>query len=68
MSLEEDFNEIKSEVYFKITNYKRIKLILDLQQWQGETKAETELQHNMFVNLITTTVEPFNFVAHIFFD
>lgn len=43
MWLEEDFNEIKSEVYFKITNYKRIKLILDLQQWQGETKAETQV-------------------------
>lgn len=66
MCLEEDLNEIKSGVYFKITNYKRIKLIIDLQQWQGETNAETQVTTQYVCNLITTTVEPFNFVAHIF--
>lgn len=68
MCLEEDFNEIKSRVYFKITNYKRIKLIIDLQQWQGETKAETQVTTQNVCKLNNDCCETIQFCGTYIFD
>lgn len=68
MCLEEDFNEIKSRVYFKITNYKRIKLIIDLQQWQGETKAETQVTTQNVCKLNNDYCETIQFCGTYIFD
>lgn len=59
MCLEEDFNEIKSE---------GIKLIIDLQQWQGETKAETQVTTQYFCKLDNDYCGTIQFCGTYIFD